>query len=85
MQQDCTPADTAHHSCSRRHPNARWPPPVSPLPWQAFLEPLPVRALPGIGYKLAQQLAQLGVSTVAHLRQQPLKRLAGALGESTGG
>ncbi|KIZ00971.1 DNA polymerase iota subunit [Monoraphidium neglectum] len=56
------------------------PPPEA---W-AFLEPLPVRALPGIGYKLAQQLAQLGVATVAELRRVSLQRLTATLGESQG-
>lgn len=43
-----------------------------------------MRALPGIGYKLAQQLAQLGVATVAELRRVSLQRLTATLGESQG-
>lgn len=53
-------------------------------PKQAFLEPLPVRALPGVGYKLAQQLAGLGVSSVAELRRLSLQTLTAHLGDSLG-
>ncbi|GBF90329.1 DNA polymerase iota [Raphidocelis subcapitata] len=51
----------------------------------AFLEPLPVRALPGIGHRLAEQLGELGAATVAELRRLPLALLAARLpGEASG-
>jgi nucleotidyltransferase/DNA polymerase involved in DNA repair len=42
----------------------------------AFLAPLPPRALPGVGQRTSAQLEQLGVTTVAQLRELPLPALA---------
>lgn len=42
----------------------------------AFLAPLPPRALPGVGQRTSVRLEQLGVTTVAQLRELPLPVLA---------
>jgi nucleotidyltransferase/DNA polymerase involved in DNA repair len=43
-----------------------------------------VRALPGVGYKTAQQLAELGVATVKEARRVSLARLTARLGDTLG-
>ncbi len=47
----------------------------------AFLEPLPVRALWGVGEKTAETLSQLGVKTVGDLGRMPAAVLGRLLGE----
>lgn len=49
----------------------------------AFVAPLPVRALTGVGYKTEQELQGLGVSTVADLRALSRQHLVSKLGERT--
>ncbi len=51
---------------------------------QAFLDPLPVRALWGVGPKTHDKLARLGVVRVADLRTVTLERLVGVLGQAQG-
>lgn len=43
-----------------------------------------MRALTGVGYKLASALGALGVATVAELRRLSQGQLAAALGEAAG-
>jgi DNA polymerase-4 len=50
----------------------------------AFLHPLPVEALWGVGERTAQALHQLGLPTVGDLAQVPLETLQRALGVSSG-
>jgi DNA polymerase-4 len=53
---------------------------VSPSRVQAFLDPLPVRSLPGVGPATERRLHKFGVETVAELRAVPLDRLQGGFG-----
>jgi DNA polymerase-4 len=48
---------------------------VKPAQVQRFLDPLPVRRLHGVGPATERALAELGVTTVAELRRQPLELL----------
>jgi DNA polymerase-4 len=51
---------------------------------QAFLDPLPVRRLPGLGPQTQARLARLGIATVGQLRHLDLGEVRGLLGESHG-
>ncbi len=58
---------------------------VLPGAEQPFLDPLPVRSLPGVGDKTNQELAMMGISTVEQLRALPhevLYRLWGRRGQA---
>ncbi len=50
----------------------------------AFLHPLPVQALWGVGEHTAERLHQLGLRTVGDLAQIPVQTLQRALGPATG-
>ncbi len=58
---------------------------VPPRRVQAFLDPLPVRSLPGVGPATERQLRAAGVATVAELRALPLDRLERLFGRHGGG
>jgi DNA polymerase IV len=53
---------------------------VPPAKVQAFLDPLPVRRLHGVGPATERALAALGVATVADLRARPLEELSSRFG-----
>lgn len=53
---------------------------VAPARVEAFLTPLPVARIPGVGKVMQARLAQLGVSTVGQLRQCPLELLRAQFG-----
>ena len=50
----------------------------------AFLDPLPVTALRGVGTKTAPRLQRLGLHTIADVRRLSLEALRGALGARAG-
>ncbi len=53
---------------------------VPPSRVRQFLDPLPVRGLPGVGPATERRLKQLGAESVRELRALPLDRLERALG-----
>jgi DNA polymerase-4 len=53
---------------------------VPPTRVQAFLDPLPVRSLPGVGPATERRLRRLGVESIGDLRALPLERLERTLG-----
>ena len=57
---------------------------VAPGEELAFLHPLPVQALWGVGPATLAKLSRLGVSTVADLARVPLAGLCGAVGDAHG-
>jgi DNA polymerase-4 len=57
---------------------------VEPEQAQAFLDPLPVRAIWGVGPAAGARLERIGVSTVAELRRIGVEALVAALGSAHG-
>ena len=57
---------------------------VPPAEATAFLHPLPVEELWGVGEKTGEQLRRLGLTTVGALAHTPLATLQRALGAATG-
>ena len=55
---------------------------VAPGAEQAFLDPLPVERIWGVGRVAAERLHALGIRRVADLRETPVERLTAALGSS---
>lgn len=55
---------------------------VRPGEAQAFLDPLPVDRLWGVGKKTVQDLHQVGLYTIAQLRTQPVETLIAQFGEN---
>ncbi|HVJ62174.1 MAG TPA: DNA polymerase IV [Tahibacter sp.] len=53
---------------------------VRPHQVQAFLDPLPLARLPGVGKVMDAKLEQLGLRTVAQLRERPLAELEQCFG-----
>jgi len=57
---------------------------VTPEEVPAFLAPLSVRMIPGIGGKTGSQLEALGITTIGELATCDIQRLVGAFGRSAG-
>jgi len=57
---------------------------VTPEEVPAFLAPLLVRKIPGIGEKTGAQLEALGITTIGELATCDIQRLVGAFGRSAG-
>lgn len=53
---------------------------IRPRDVEAFLVPLPVGRLPGVGKVGEKRLSELGVATVGNLREMPLEALEAAFG-----
>ncbi len=53
---------------------------IAPSRVDAFLLPLPVSRVPGVGKVMEAKLAQLGIATVGDLRQRPLEELQAHFG-----
>src|ERR1700674_2749805 len=58
---------------------------IAPGEEEAFLTPLPVEKLHGIGHVHATALAERGITTIGQLRQVPRPALEAAFGEAIGG
>ncbi len=61
-----------------RKPNGQFV--VAPSRVDAFLEPLPVNRVPGVGKVMEARLAALGIATVGELRTLPLEQLQAQFG-----
>jgi len=53
---------------------------IAPGEEQAFLSPLPIARLPGVGRKTEQSLTEMGITTIGQLAALPLHTVKGRLG-----
>src|SRR5690606_12953051 len=56
---------------------------ITPDRVDAFIRPLPIRKIPGVGPVLAEQIAKLGARTCGELQQVPMEVLARHFGKSS--
>lgn len=57
---------------------------VEPQGIEAFLDPLPIRTIPGIGSKTEEKFAEMGLETVLQLRDVDIFTLNGLFGRKVG-
>jgi DNA polymerase IV (DinB-like DNA polymerase) len=57
---------------------------VEPENVESFLDPLPIRSIPGIGKKSEEKLAEIGLETISQLRSVDVFTLNGLFGRKVG-
>ena len=57
---------------------------VEPENVESFLDPLPIRSIPGIGKKSEEKLAEIGLETISQLRNVDVFTLNGLFGRKVG-
>ena len=57
---------------------------VEPENVESFLDPLPIRSIPGIGKKSEEKLAEIGLETISQLRRTDVFTLNGLFGRKVG-
>ncbi len=57
---------------------------VEPENVESFLDPLPIRSIPGIGKKSEEKLAEIGLETISQLRMVDVFTLNGLFGRKVG-
>ena len=64
-----------------KKPNGQYT--VTPDQVAAFIEPLPVRKIPGVGPVLTEQIARLGIQTCGELQALPMDKMVRHFGSSS--
>lgn len=57
---------------------------IAPEEAEKFLEPLPVRVIPGIGKRTEERLIEMGIETVIDFKERSLGEIQGLLGNKSG-
>jgi DNA polymerase IV (DinB-like DNA polymerase) len=57
---------------------------IEPQTIESFLDPLPIRTIPGIGKKSEEKLSEMNLETISHLRRVDIFTLNGLFGRKIG-